>query len=224
MFKDKELIIFDLDGTLIDSAPSLANAILFMLKELNLEPLDRELIKTFVGNGADILVKRSLARDKDYTKVKIDQELFNKAKELFFNYYANNLTQDTLLYPNVKETLKFLKEKGYTLALATNKPYRFIETLLEHFDIYDLFTIYLGGDSVENKKPNPQMLLEILNRLNKPPQKAVMVGDSSNDILAAKRANIDSIALTYGYNQGVNLKELNPTIICSDFSELKELF
>ena len=224
MFRDKELIIFDMDGTLIDSAPSLAFAVNYMLKELNLDELSEDRIRSFIGNGADVLVKRALVNKNDYSEKEIDEEYFKRAKEIFLDYYGKNLNAKTTLYPDVIETLDELKSKSYKLAVATNKPIEFVGDMLKHFKIDTFFDIYLGGGSVEFKKPHPQILYTICDKLKCSNQKAVMVGDSSNDILAAKRANIDSIALTYGYNQGVNLKELEPNVICDSFGKIKEYF
>jgi len=224
MFKTKELIIFDMDGTLIDSVPSLSFAINYMLKVLDSKPIAEETIRDFVGNGAEPLIKRALVRDKDYESKNIEESYFIKAKDIFLEFYGNNLNAKTTLYPDVLETLQYLKDKNYKLAVATNKPIEFVGDMLKHFKLDNFFQIYLGGGSTEYKKPHPQMLLKICQELNITAQKSVMVGDSSSDIIAAKKANIDSIALTYGYNQGANLKELEPTAIFDSFKDIKELF
>ena len=224
MFRDKELIIFDMDGTLIDSVPSLSFAINYMLKELNKKCYDESIIRDWVGNGADTLVKRALVGKREFESESIDKEYFKKAKEIFLNFYGKNLNAKTTLYPNVIEVLEYLKKSGYRLALATNKPIEFVGEMLRHFGLIDFFEIYLGGGSVEYKKPHPQILLKICNDLNISTSKSVMVGDSKSDILAAKSVNMEVVALTYGYNQGINLKDLKPTIICNRFKDLKEIF
>jgi len=224
MFKNKELIIFDMDGTLIDSVPSLAYAINYMLQKLGKATLEEEIIREYVGNGADILVKRALVEDKNYEDKEIEDSYFKEAKEIFLSFYGKNLNAKTILYPDVIQTLEFLKTEGYTLALATNKPIEFVGNMLKHFNIDSYFNIYLGGGSTEFKKPHPQILQKICQELGIKPSKSVMVGDSSSDILAAKRANIDSIALTYGYNQGIDLATLEPKLICNSFKEIKNHF
>jgi len=186
MFKDKELIIFDMDGTLIDSVPSLAYAINFMLQKLNKATFSEEIIRQWSGNWADILVKRALSGKIEYESESIDEGYFQNAKEIFLEFDGKNVNAKTPLYPNVN--------------------------------------IYLGGGSVAYKKPHPLILHTICNKLNITESKSVMVGDSKSDILAAKSAKIDSIALTYGYNQGANLKELNPTVTCNSFSEILNFF
>jgi len=223
MFSAKELIIFDMDGTLIDSAPSLAFALNAMLEQLNLPTYSLEQIREWIGNGADILIKRALVGDNNYENYTIDNKLFLKAKEIFLSLYGDNLNAKTTLYSGVKEGLELLSQ-NYTLTLATNKPQEFVQTMLQHFQIEQYFKLYLGAGAVENKKPHPQMLLTICEKLNIAVDKSVMVGDSRNDLLAAKAANMDSIALTYGYNQGLDLKQFNPTLIADSFSEILNYF
>ncbi len=224
MFKDKKLIIFDMDGTLLDSAPSLAFAINFMLQELNLKTFPQSVVTNWVGQGADILVKRALVGKKDFEKIDIPEDYFNKAKTIFLDFYGKNLNAKTTLYPNVIEVLTKLESKNYILALATNKPIEFVGSMLKEFNIEHFFKIYLGGGSVSTKKPDPEILLTIVEKLKISAQDSVMVGDSSSDILAAKDANIDSIALTYGYNQGVDLKELKPNLILNNFKDINNYF
>jgi phosphoglycolate phosphatase len=223
MFQNKELIIFDMDGTLIDSAPSLAFAVNSVLKELGREPFELSTVRQWIGNGADILIKRALVGDKMYENYTIDNQLFQKAKQLFLSTYGANLNAKTVLYSGVKSGLERLS-KNYTLALATNKPIEFVGEMLEHFSIREYFAIYYGAGSVENKKPNPQMLLELCKVLNIQTEKSVMVGDSRNDLLAANAAKIDPIAVSYGYNQGENLENYKPKLICHSFPELLPYF
>ncbi len=194
----KKLIIFDLDGTLIDSAPTLANALNKTLQELHLPRYSLDTIRSWIGGGARMLVKKGLCGKKECEEV--DDELFQKALQLFLRNYEKDLFTGTTLYPDVKEGLEILHE-DFLLALATNKPTAFVHPLLEHFTIGNYFTISLGGDSVEHKKPHPQMLRKIVEKLSFHPDVAVMVGDSSNDLLAAKRAHIDFIGVSYGYEK-----------------------
>ncbi len=223
MFSKKELIIFDMDGTLIDSAPSLAYALNKTLEQLKLPTYDLATIRKWIGNGADILIKRALTGDYNYENHPIDQEEFLQTKKLFLEIYGANLTKDATLYDGVEATLRKLAQ-NYTLALATNKPVEFVGKMLQSFNIEKYFRLSLGSGSVAKKKPDPEILFTICKQLDIAPAKAVMVGDSKNDLLAAKAANIDSIALTYGYNQGVNLKEFAPTVICNHFSEIEHYF
>ncbi len=216
-FKNKEAILFDLDGTLIDSAPDLALAVNHMLKTLQRPTFPDDTIRSWVGNGAQVLVKRGLSGQADIQE-DIECELFESALAEFLAFYKNNLCVDTKLYPNVGESLRALKEQGYRLVLVTNKPFEFIDPILEGLDLTDLFEIVLGGDSLEKRKPDPMPLLHVSQQLNIPVEQCLMVGDSKNDILAAKAANMESIGLTYGYNYGEDIGLYGPEVVLDDFS------
>jgi len=218
---NKELIIFDMDGTLIDSAPSLAYAINLMLKEIGKEPLSLDRIREFIGKGAEILVKRSLLNCVDYENKNIDSELFNKAHKLLLDYYSKNLNTKTTLFDGAKETLKLLKD-SYKIALVTNKPQEFVGEILENFNIDSYFDYILGATNKIAKKPAPDMLLKTCQDLNINTKDAIMIGDSANDIIAAKSANIDTIAVSYGYYSG-DIKELNPTIVVDKLIDIPKV-
>lgn len=222
-FQDKKLILFDLDGTLIDSVPDIAIAINAMLKELNRTLYTESTIRTFIGKGAKELVCSAL-KNSSLILNSFDEVLFEKAFTLFMNKYGENVCEHTVLYGNVSNTLIELKERGYQLALVTNKPERFIAPILERFDLQYLFDICLGGDSLSEKKPHPMPLIYACNKLNIAPTKAVMIGDSKNDILAARSAEMDSIGVTYGYNYEQHISLSKPTKVVDDMSELLTFF
>ncbi len=222
MKETKDLIIFDLDGTLIDSVASLHKALNYMLKELNKDEISLKLTRDFIGNGANILVKRALVKDRGYEKYKIDDKLFQKALNILLDFYSKNLTQETYLYNGAKNCLEKLKNKNFKLAIATNKPYEFINEILEYFKIKKYFDYIIGAGVVEKKKPHPDMLLKVCKELKISPNKSIMIGDSQNDIIAAKNAKIDSIGVTWGYSH-IDLKELNPNFICHNFKELEDI-
>jgi len=224
MFKNKKLIIFDMDGTLIDSVPSLANAINYMLKKLGKNEFSEDIIRGWVGNGAQILVKRALVGSRDYKNFTISSELEKEALDIFLNYYGQNLNAKTTLYPGVLKTLKELKARGYLLSVATNKPHQFVGEMLEHFKINTFLDAFIGAGITKHKKPHPQMLLKLCEQFNCPPSLAVMVGDSQNDIISAKNANICSIGLTYGYNYDKSIKEYNPTVVFDNFEDILGVF
>jgi phosphoglycolate phosphatase len=220
--ENKNLILFDLDGTLIDSGPDLVLAINHMLEKLNKEKFTQEIIHSWVGNGAQTLVKRALLGKSDISE-EVDEELFQKSIDIFLDFYANNLTVATVMYPNVKNTLESLHNAGFTLALVTNKPYEFVEPILKSFDIDGLFSLTIGGNSLDVKKPDPKPLLYVLDKLNYNIEQSVMVGDSKNDIEAANRTNMDSIAVTYGYNYNQDIRVFNPTCIIDDFADILDI-
>lgn len=217
-FDNKKLLIFDLDGTLINSALDLAIAINHMLKTLNRDTFDEHIIHEWVGNGALILVKRALSGDR-IIDTQLDNALVEKALEVFLEFYEQNLCRATLPYPNVISTLNTLKEK-YTLSIVTNKPFAFVAPILETLGMDGFFSLVLGGDSLDKKKPHPMPLLHVCQSLDIKVQDTVMIGDSRNDILSANACDMHSIGLTYGYNYGEDIGLHSPTLIIDDFSKL----
>ena len=221
-FNHKEVILFDLDGTLIDSVPDLASAVNYMLEALHRETFSEDTIRYWVGNGAQVLVKRALSGQTEIDET-LDQTLFEKALEIFLTFYRQNLCIDTAAYPNVTTTLHTLKEKEYRLGIVTNKPFDFVGPILEGLGFHGVFDFWLGGDSLDKKKPDPLPLVHACEKMQVSVDQCVMVGDSKNDILAANACGMQNIGVTYGYNYGEDIGIHNPTFIIDDFSELNEL-
>jgi phosphoglycolate phosphatase len=221
-FTNKEVILFDLDGTLIDSVPDLAYAVNHMLEALDRETFSEDTIRYWVGNGAQALVKRALSGQTEIDE-DLDQSLFEKALEIFLDFYGQNLCNDTAAYPNVSATLHALKEKEYRLVIVTNKPYDFVGPILKGLELDGVFEYWLGGDSLEKKKPDPLPLLHACEHMHVSIDKCVMVGDSKNDLSAANSCGMQSVGVTYGYNYGEDIGVYNPTFIIEDFSELNAL-
>lgn len=218
-FTDKELLLFDLDGTLIDSAPDLALSVNFMLRSINYKEFSPDIIDTWVGNGAQTLVKRALSGSKDIDE-SIDNDFFEKALSIFLDYYKDNCCVATTPYPNVKSTLEALQSKDYRMLIVTNKPFDFIEPILQKLGLLEFFEAYIGGDSLETKKPSPEPLLYLCEKSKVNIGNTLMIGDSKNDILAAKAANIESIAVSYGYNYGEDIRIYEPNVTIDDFSDI----
>lgn len=221
-FKEKELIIFDFDGTLINSIPDIVLAINKMLSHYHLEPLTEEQVTPFVGNGAVILVTRAL--EHGIQNQKASNELVKEAFEIYFAAYREVTCDKTYTYPGVLETLDYLDKKGYKMVICSNKPYSFMEPILEKLSIKQFFKCWIGEDSLTEKKPNAAPLLHLAHKMNTSIEKCIMVGDSKNDILAAQNAGMENIGLTYGYNYNEHIAEYNPTIVVDHFAELQKLF
>lgn len=217
---DKQLLIFDFDGTLIDSVPDLGDATNAMLTTLGKETYPISTIRNWVGNGSRMLVERALVGKIEVLEGELTVEETDHAEQVFFDAYKNLSGSKTVAYPDVDSGLRKLKAAGFTLALVTNKPIRFVPKILQSFGWQDLFSEVLGGDSLPVKKPNPAPLLHVCEALNVTPEQAVMIGDSRNDILAGQNANMDTLGLSYGYNYGQDIRELNPTEAFDDFAAL----
>ena len=215
----KTTVIFDLDGTLVDSAGDLVNSINAMLAILKIETFSSDIIHHWVGNGAKMLVERALSGQLEIDN-DLDEEYCAKALAIFLEHYKNNVCVDTRLYEGVAQTLNTLKERGYNLHIVTNKPLMFVEPILKTLAIDHCFDTVLGADSLAKKKPDPMPLNHICKVHDVAIECCVMVGDSQNDILAANAIDMDSIAVTYGYNYGKDIREHKPTVVCDHFSEL----
>jgi phosphoglycolate phosphatase len=215
----KKLLIFDFDGTLIDSVPDLADATNIMLTQLGKPTYPIDTIKEWVGNGARSLVERALSGSIE-VDISLSVAEVEAAERLFFAAYGAHDSSKTTAYPNVDQGLRQLKEAGFTLALVTNKPIRFVPKILEGLGWTPLFDIVLGGDSLPVKKPDPAPLLHVCETLKFDPNQVFMIGDSINDISAGKNAGIDTIGLSYGYNYGKDIRDSEPNQAFDNFADL----
>ncbi|CAM2993124.1 phosphoglycolate phosphatase [Vibrio mytili] len=217
-----KFIVFDLDGTLLDSVPDLAVAADQAVQALGFPPVSEEQVRDYVGNGADVLISRSLSQSLTINP-ELSDELRAQARILFDDYYEQSGHKLSHLYPTVKETLEELYQAGFTLAIVTNKPSKFVPDILEQHGIAKYFVDVLGGDAFPEKKPNPVALNWLMEKHKVQPSQMLMVGDSKNDILAAKNAGVASFGLTYGYNHGEPISASNPDVVADRLSELLEV-
>ncbi|MGS0675634.1 phosphoglycolate phosphatase [Shewanella sp. 0m-4] len=219
-FSQIKAVAFDLDGTLIDSVPDLAAATRATLAELNLPLCSDDMVRSWVGNGAEMLMRRALSFSLD---AQVSEEKLQSTMPRFMHFYKLNLQQHSVLYSNVETVLFQLQQAGYQMAIVTNKPFEFTIPLLKAFNIDGYFSIVLGGDSLSKMKPDPLPLEHILHEWQLQTEQLLMVGDSKNDILAAKAAKVASVGLTYGYNYGEDIGLSGPDAVCEQFSEITAL-
>ncbi len=181
-----EFLLFDLDGTLVDSVADLTCALNLLGAELGHAPLAAGLVRTIVGDGASQLIKRAFGR-ANYQR----QQLLR-----FLDIYGEHLLDNTCCYPGIRELLD--RHPAKKMALVTNKPYRLTVELMQGLGIAKHFQVIIGGDSYPEKKPHPQPVREALRLLGAPPQKAVMIGDHHTDLYAGKAAGIATCFCAYG--------------------------
>ncbi|MEE9448310.1 MAG: phosphoglycolate phosphatase [Arenicellales bacterium] len=214
-------ILFDLDGTLVDSAPDIGNAANSMLKTLGIAPAENEQIQHWIGNGIPKLVKRALTKDFDGEP---DAALFDEALPIFMGHYERDVCVDSYMYNGVAETLKALHDQGYILGVVTNKNASCTLPLLNQLGIDEYFTSIVSGDTCANKKPHPEPILFGLKEMELAVDECVLVGDSAHDIHAAHAANLKAIAVNYGYSQGVDLSTQNAHTVVEQFADILPYF
>lgn len=211
---DIQAIAFDLDGTLVDSAPGLTLATQRMLAELSLPTVTAEQVKVWVGNGVDMLITRALAA------VNAPNAPFEQAKTAFNRHYDEVIEDGTQLFPNVLTTLSALQESGYPMALVTNKPAQFLPALLQSLKLDSYFSLVLGGGDVIKLKPHPAPLYQVMATFGLFHDQLLFVGDSRNDISAAQNAQCPTVGLTYGYNYGESITTSQPDYVFDHFEDL----
>lgn len=213
-------VIFDLDGTLIDSAPDLRTACNKVLAQYGYRPITIEETMTFVGNGAAKLMERAFRASGK--AVDVDHGEIDRLTTAFLEFYEGHEADETRIYQGVVPTLHQLQKKNLRLALCTNKPSRPTLNLLKDLGLQDFFDVVVGGDELEHKKPHPQMIFHVLDRMQLSACEAVMVGDSPNDIEAAKQASMLNVAVSYGYRK-VSVEELGADIVIDRFCDLPDV-
>jgi phosphoglycolate phosphatase len=221
---DPELVLFDLDGTLVDSVPDLTNAVDCMLTELGRAEAGIENVRRWVGNGASVLVKRALANNllTDSAEEASNDELYDQAYSLFLAFYGQSTTDKSKLYPGALLCLQGFKAKGIRMGLVTNKPIVFTNSMLKDLELDIFFDAVLGGDSLSKKKPDPLPLQSIMQSYNVDPGKTLMVGDSVSDVRAARAAGCRVACVPYGYNHGDNIAQAEPDLIVERLDLLLE--
>jgi len=214
-------MLFDLDGTLIDSKTDLTSSINLMLADLDRPPLDEEVVGGFVGDGVRVLVYRCLTAT-DPNRRPPENALHARGIALMHSHYAEEMLKTTRLYPQVAETLASFGDK--LKAVVTSKEVRFTKIILDHFNIARYFDAIVGGDTTPARKPDPRPVLEAIRQLGGSASDAVMVGDSENDINAGRRAGARTCGVTFGFRTAAQLRVSEPDVLIDRFDQLKELF
>ncbi|MFZ0339798.1 MAG: HAD-IA family hydrolase [Terracidiphilus sp.] len=201
-----KLLVFDLDGTLIDSAQDLCKSVNAALQAFGLGPLPDPAIAGFVGNGAPLLMRRALAMAANSAIDQVDDDLFNKAYAFFLQYYREHKLDFTYAYDGVLDALKALHElhdapsgPSRIMAVLTNKPVRPARGICEGLGLADYFLHIYGGDSFPFKKPDPLGLRSLMEETGSRPEETVMVGDSRVDVETARNAGTWSLGCTFGF-------------------------
>ncbi len=220
MIKKPEMILIDVDGTLVDSVPDLAYCVDEMMKQLGMPVHGEAKVREWVGNGVERLTRRALIGQLDGEP---DDALFEKAYPIFMALYAENTSKRSTLYPGVAEGLAYLETSGIKLGCVTNKAAEFTEPLLKDLGIFDKFEIVISGDTLPKKKPDPMPLLHGAEFFNVKPENAMMLGDSVSDVKASRAAGFQIVCMSYGYNHGVDIRESNPDAVIDSMAELQGL-
>jgi phosphoglycolate phosphatase len=202
-----ELIVFDLDGTLVDSAPDLAYSIDAMLESLELPPRGLVQVQSYVGNGVERLVKRALTGDMWGEP---ESSIFEEAFARFLKFYGESNGLHTRVYPGVTEALRRLRGAGMALCVLTNKKRCFTGPLLKAKELDGFFEFWVCGDDLERQKPDPAPLLHAMSRCGISAAATLMVGDSATDVATARAAGVRILAVSYGYNHGRDIREAKP--------------
>ena len=190
-------VIFDLDGTLVDTASEIAAALNRTLEELGLAPLEQGAVEAMIGKGVRTLVERALAQVEGGALIEVDP-----AVERFEAHYAQTVGTDARLFAGVLPGLRRLAEGGLAMSVVTNKPRFFTEMLLQRLEIETFFRGVVAGDDGIRRKPHADMLLAACERMGSQPAQSLMVGDSENDVIAARSAGCPVWCVPYGYNEG----------------------
>ena len=220
MLSKPQMILIDVDGTLVDSVPDLAYCVDEMMRQLGRPPHGETRVRDWVGNGVERLVRRALVGQLDGEPSDAD---FAAAYPIFLELYADNTSKRSHLYPGVREGLAYMEAAGYRLGCVTNKAAQFTVPLLKDLGVYEHFGIVVAGDTLPVKKPDPQPLLHAAAHFGVAPQHALMIGDSKSDVTAARAAGFQIVCMSYGYNHGEDIRNYAPDAVIDSMTELPGL-
>ena len=207
------VLIFDFDGVIIDSRDDIAGAVEYSLKHFGRPPLPRDEIISYIGWGADNLIRSCFKG--------CDDEVIREAISFYKKYYLDNSVKETKLYKNVEETLDFFK--GKKIALVTNKPEDISLSILDKLGVADRFNIVIGPESLKKLKPDPEGILKVLDAFGEDPKKTIMIGDTYTDVEAGKAAGTYTCRVTYGIGSTEDLLKASPDYIVDDIIKLTDI-
>ena len=218
-----DLILFDLDGTLIETAPEIADAVNDTLKQFKLPAVTQQQVNDWIGHGTRSLLIQALA-EVGRTTVQAVQaaDNFPTIEAAFGVHYERRCGTRSHLYPHVRETLQALRAEGIKLVVMTNKEGRYTQVVLDAHQMSPLFDRVISGDTLPVKKPNPAGIVDCLERFGASRERTLFVGDSSIDVATARNAQVTVWALPYGYNMGEPIEHCQPDRVIADFSALTE--
>jgi phosphoglycolate phosphatase len=216
-----DLILFDLDGTLIETAPEIADAVNDTLTGLGLPTVSQQQVNDWIGHGTRELLIQALAQVRGITAQQVrEAEAFPAIEAEFGQHYQRRCGTRSRLYPQVRETLLALRTAGVKLVVMTNKEGRYTQTVLDAHQLVPLFDHVISGDTLPVKKPNPAGIADCLQRFGVARERALFVGDSSIDVATARNGGIAVWALPYGYNMGEPIESCHPDRVIPELSAL----
>ena len=215
------LVLFDLDGTLVDSVRDLAWCGNEMLARLGMPRQDPEAARAWVGNGVERFVKRFLTGEME---TEPENDLFDSGLEIFNRLYAEHVSDRSVVYPGVVEGLQSFSDYRLHLACVTNKPEPFTSQLIDAMGLASYFELVVAGNTTARKKPDPMPLHYAADYFELDYADCLMVGDSSNDVRAARAAGFSIACVPYGYNHGADIREANPDLVVDNIKELADFF
>ncbi|MHB8919850.1 MAG: phosphoglycolate phosphatase [Halothiobacillus sp.] len=215
-----KMVLFDLDGTMIDSVPDLLVAVNQMMDELGMPHRAEADVRNWVGNGIERLVERALTNDLHATPA---AALFDKAMPIFKRWYAESNGKHSCVFAGVHEGITYVKSLGLRVGCVTNKAAAFTLPLLRDMGLLDLFETVIAGDTLPLKKPDPAPLIYAAGWFKVHPSEALMIGDSISDVKAARAAGFSIICMSYGYNHGEDIRNYHPDAVIDSMAEFSNL-
>jgi phosphoglycolate phosphatase len=219
--RDFDLVLFDLDGTLVETAPEIADAVNDTLTALGHAPVPQQQVDDWIGHGTRELLIKALAQALGIAPAAVrGSDAFGPIEAEFGRHYQARCGTRSHLYPRVRDTLQALRAAGVKLVVVTNKEGRYTQTVLDAHQLAPLFDRVVSGDTLPVKKPHPAAIHDCLQRFGVVPARALFVGDSSIDVATARNAGVAVWALPYGYNMGEPIEACKPDRVIADFSAL----